>query len=93
MRPEGRDEETLWDLLRAVEELGDVVGQIGDSERLDRFAQLALERATQNVGESANRVSHEFQMGHPEIPWRSLVAQRHVLVHQYDSVESSYGST
>ena len=48
---------------------------------------LAVERAIQIIGEAANRVSVGFQQAHPEIPWRKIVDQRNVLVHEYGDVE------
>jgi uncharacterized protein with HEPN domain len=39
------------------------------------------------VGEAARKVSPEFQAAHPEIPWRPIIAQRHVLAHDYGEID------
>jgi uncharacterized protein with HEPN domain len=52
----------------------------------DRKTQLALERAIEIIGEAARRVSDSFKADHTEIPWRSIVAQRHVLAHEYGEI-------
>jgi uncharacterized protein with HEPN domain len=45
-----------------------------------------VERQIEILGEAARRVSEEFKRAHPEIPWRRIVAQRNVLIHEYDEV-------
>ena len=42
-----------------------------------------MERRIEIIGEAARRVSPEFQLAHPEIAWRKVIAQRHVLAHEY----------
>ncbi|HVR98022.1 MAG TPA: HepT-like ribonuclease domain-containing protein [Thermoanaerobaculia bacterium] len=55
----------------------------------NRMLQLAVERALQIVGEAANRMSPGFCADHPEIPWRKIVDQRNVVVHEYGEIEHS----
>ena len=38
------------------------------------------------VGEAAGRVTDELRAAHPEVPWRSIVAQRNILMHVYDKL-------
>jgi uncharacterized protein with HEPN domain len=88
MRPEQRDASYLWDMLEAARRAleftrGATLSQYSESPML----YLAVERAIQIIGEAANRVSPAFQQAHPEIPWRKIVDQRNVLVHEYGDVE------
>ena len=53
----------------------------------DRKLQLAVERAIEIIGEAARHVSDTFKVAHPEIPWRSIIAQRHVLAHGYGEIK------
>jgi uncharacterized protein with HEPN domain len=46
-----------------------------------------MEHGIQIIGEAARRVSDDFKQAHPEIPWRSIVAQRNVIVHQYEDID------
>lgn len=87
MRPEGRDAAQLWDMLRFSRTVARlVVGKsFADYER-DETLRLAVERAIEIVGEAARGVSAPFQAAHPEVPWRPIVAQRHVLAHEYGDV-------
>lgn len=88
MRPEQRDASYLWDMLEAARTVLEFTRGITLSEYSeDRLRYLAVERAIQIIGEAANRVSPEFQEAHPEVPWRKIVDQRNVLVHEYGDVE------
>ncbi|HEY3570904.1 MAG TPA: HepT-like ribonuclease domain-containing protein [Thermoanaerobaculia bacterium] len=88
MRPEQRDASYLWDMLEAARTVLEVTQGVTLSEYSEnRILHLAVERAIQIIGEAANRVSAEFQAAHPEIPWRQIVDQRNVLVHEYGDVE------
>jgi uncharacterized protein with HEPN domain len=53
----------------------------------NRMIRYAVERQLMVIGEAANRVSEEFQAGHPEIPWRQIIGQRNVLAHEYGEVK------
>jgi uncharacterized protein with HEPN domain len=88
MRPEQRDASYLWDMLEAARTILEVTQGLTLSEYSeDRILYLAVERAIQIIGEAANRVSAELRAAHPEIPWRKIVDQRNVLVHEYGDVE------
>jgi uncharacterized protein with HEPN domain len=39
------------------------------------------------LGESARRISPEFQKSHPQIPWASIIGMRHKVVHDYLHVD------
>jgi uncharacterized protein with HEPN domain len=53
----------------------------------DENLQLALSHLVQTLGESARRVSPEFQQSHPQIPWASIIGMRHKVVHDYLHVD------
>jgi len=54
---------------------------------VDRKLQLAIERAIEIIGEAARHVSDAFKADHPEVPWRQIVAQRHVIAHEYGEIK------
>lgn len=41
----------------------------------------------QVIGEAASRVSEAQRSAVPDIPWRDIVGMRHVIVHNYFSVD------
>ncbi len=46
----------------------------------------AVERTVGIIGEAAGRVSEAFRAEHPEVPWRAMIGQRNVLVHDYGQI-------
>lgn len=78
----------LWDMLLSAREVQDLVRGVALEQYLqDRMRQLAVERAVEIIGEAARQVSREFQSSHAEIPWRPIIAQRHVLAHDYGRID------
>jgi len=53
----------------------------------DDMLQAAVERNIGIIGEAARRISEELKQDHPEIPWRKIIAQRNVLIHEYDDID------
>ena len=85
MRPE--DAANLWDISDAARRLVAILsGVTRDRFMHDEVVQLSVERLLQNMGEAARRVSDECRSEHPEVPWRQMIAQRNVLVHEYGHV-------
>jgi len=46
----------------------------------------AIERKVEIFGEAARRISQATRDAHPEIPWRKIMATRHILAHDYGRV-------
>ena len=55
------------------------------------FENSAALRLTRNswsiTGEAARLISEPLKIAHPEIPWRAIIAQRHVLAHEYGKID------
>ncbi|HUF07976.1 MAG TPA: HepT-like ribonuclease domain-containing protein [Rhodothermales bacterium] len=47
----------------------------------------AVERTVELIGEAAKYVSDELRALYPDIPWRRIVGQRNILVHDYGEVD------
>lgn len=88
MPPEKDDRAYLWDMLTAAQAVVTFVQRRTlDDYVADLMLRSAVERQVEIVGEAARRVSKEFQDAHPEIPWRPIQAQRHVLAHDYGEIK------
>jgi uncharacterized protein with HEPN domain len=88
MQPDQRDAAYLWDMLdaaRTVEQLSS--GMDFTQYSNDRRTQLAVERSLEIIGEAAGRVSDLFRNAHPGIPWRQIIGQRNVLIHEYGEIK------
>ncbi len=49
----------------------------------EELVQIWIIHYIQIAGEAANQLSDTLKESHPEIPWRSIIGMRNVLVHQY----------
>lgn len=88
MLPEQRDAAYLWDMLEAAKQALEITAEMTyDRYRRERVVQLAVERTIEIVGEAARKVSEPLKAAHPEIPWRQIIAQRHVIAHEYGDIK------
>ena len=88
MRSDDRDAAYLWDMADAARTALELAGAYDLPRYLgDRVMQLAIERLVEIICEAARRVSEGFRQAHPEVPWRSIIAQRHVLAHEYGEIK------
>lgn len=88
MQATERDAAYLWDMPNSARTIqGFVNGLRFDDFLRDLKLQLAIERSVEIIGEASRRISDEFKQVHPEIPWKRIIAQRNVLIHEYDDVK------
>ena len=84
-----RDAAYLLDMLQAAQKVQRYIqGKTFDNFHKDNLLQDAVERNVEIIGEAARKVSEVFKRNHPEIPWRKIIAQRNVLIHEYEAVEN-----
>ena len=53
----------------------------------DRMLLFALVRAIEIIGEAASKLGPEARAAMPSVPWVSVVAMRHRLVHAYFDID------
>jgi uncharacterized protein with HEPN domain len=88
MQPDEKDASYLLDMLEhARGVVQSLQGRDFEDYQQDENLRLAIERRIEIIGEAARRISPEFQQAHPEIPWRKIIAQRHVLAHDYGEIQ------
>lgn len=75
----------MLDTARSV--VGKVAGKSRSEFDADENLRLALVHLIQTIGESARRLSPEFQKAHPEVPWKNIIGMRHKVVHDYLHVD------
>lgn len=44
-------------------------------------------RRLEIIGEAARRLSEETRASLPEVPWRSVIGMRNLMIHDYDDVD------
>jgi uncharacterized protein with HEPN domain len=88
MRPDTSDTSYLWDMLDAASAIRQfVAGKTFKDYTSDRLLRGAVERHIEIIGEAARNISVDFRDKHPEIPWTKIIAQRHVLAHEYGEIK------
>jgi len=77
------DTARLRDILEACELPIRETGPRLTELRSDPVIQAATQRWIEIIGEAASRLSDQVRDANPDIPWRSMIGMRNVLVHGY----------
>lgn len=81
------DRSFLMDIRQAIDIIQSYIPSDAAILDDDLPLQSLMIRYLQIIGEAAWRLSGELKAAHPEVPWRSIAAMRHVLVHDYFRVD------
>ncbi|MFA4850007.1 MAG: HepT-like ribonuclease domain-containing protein [Methanoregula sp.] len=81
------DHDRLLDINEAVQRIIEKLPSAKEEFIRSDLLQVWALYHIQVTGEAANSISAEFQKAHPEIPWKDLIAMRHLLVHQYFGID------
>jgi uncharacterized protein with HEPN domain len=87
MQPEKKDMARLWDILDAARAVLQFIrGKTFADLLQERMFRNAVERNLEIIGEAARCVSQDGREAFPDIPWRSMIALRNVLAHEYGDI-------
>jgi len=75
--------EAASDVLAAYATLPD--GKLPDGD----FRYYGFIKAVEIIGEAASRLTREFRARHSDVDWPGIIRLRHILVHDYHSVDES----
>ncbi len=81
------DAARVYDMLLHAQRV--VLAVQGRDEReltADITLRYSIERLSEIIGEAARKVSRTAQNDHPEIPWKKIVQQRHIMAHDYGDI-------
>jgi uncharacterized protein with HEPN domain len=82
-----RDDGYLLDILEAARRILLFIDNVTEDRFLsDELIQSAVIRQFEIIGEAAGRISTEYIVNHPTIPWREMVSTRNRLIHEYEKV-------
>jgi uncharacterized protein with HEPN domain len=83
-----RDAVSVLDMLKAARKVVEYATGLDEwSFMASSRDQDAILRQLTIIGEAAKRVSDEFRISHPEVPWRRVAGFRDVVVHDYFKVD------
>jgi uncharacterized protein with HEPN domain/predicted nucleotidyltransferase len=82
--PNDRDERHVRNMIDQCDRALSMAGRYTREQFLtDDVPQYAIVMCVVQIGEQAARVTDQFQIDHPEIPWRDIVNFRNKAVHEY----------
>lgn len=82
-----RDADRLVDMQAALEDIAQLTANGRQAFDSDRPAQQAVAYNLAVLGEAARALSPELRDRHPDLPWRDVIAQRNVVVHEYHRLD------
>jgi uncharacterized protein with HEPN domain len=81
----------LEHIIKYCEEMPEIHKYFGDTYEIFKTNSHYFKSVAMNIlqiGELINHLSKEFQEKYPQIPYRSIVSLRNVIVHGYGTLES-----
>lgn len=81
------DENRLRDISEAIDRIMEKLPSEKEEFIKSDLLQVWVLYHIQVIGEAANGITPEFQLQHPKIPWKDIIAMRHLLVHQYFGID------
>ena len=89
MREVIRDSGRLEHILMAIGNVQKFLeGKTFEDLSQDKILFYAVVKNIEIVGEAANNLTKELQLKHPEVQWKDVISMRHVLVHDYYSIDA-----
>lgn len=86
-KPEKDDTVYLADMLAAARAVvAFIEGKTLADYQADLLLRSAVERQVEIIGEAARKVSRDSRDQLTMIPWKGIIAQRHVLAHEYGEI-------
>lgn len=84
-----QDDGTLFHIISAARQAvafmadADMAAFLGDEK-----TQSAVLHQLLVLGEAVKRLSDDFRLKNPSVPWRQVAGLRDVLIHEYDTVDA-----
>ncbi|MGI8925632.1 MAG: HepT-like ribonuclease domain-containing protein [Tepidiformaceae bacterium] len=72
---------------RTARVLREVTGASLEAFVGDWRTQNVIIRELEVIGEAARHLPERFRDAHPDVPWRTMVAMRNILIHAYPDVD------
>ena len=88
MRERARDKGRLEDIIEFSTNVTNLIeGYSLEALIADKRTYYSVMKNIEVVGEAAYMLTKAFKKSHPEIPWKVVQGMRHVLVHDYATID------
>jgi len=77
----------LQDMLAAIERIAEYGTRGRERFFRDSLLQDGIIRQLSIVGEAASKLTRETKARAPDIPWRSIVGMRNIIIHDYSEIK------
>lgn len=77
----------LADILEAIDKIVEVSRYGRDVFDADERNQVWIVHYIQIIGEAARSLSEALRIKYSDVPWKNIIAMRHVLVHGYFGID------
>ena len=80
--------EYLQDILDAINEIESFLDGISFEDfQSNRIKVLAMVKLLEIVGEAVCKIPKDKYRIYPEVPWRSIIGMRNILIHEYWQID------
>lgn len=88
MEPKREYLDWIRDMVIDMENVQNYVQGVTYEQMLaDKMRRDAIERATERIGEAANRIPSDIPKRYSDIPWTDIIGMRHQIAHGYDKID------
>lgn len=81
------DRDRLTDVLESIERIERHTSAGRQVFDTDELIQVWVVRHLQIIGEAVSHLSEDLLIRFADVPWRSIIGMRHILVHGYFDVD------
>ncbi|MCM1356017.1 MAG: DUF86 domain-containing protein [Staphylococcus sp.] len=88
MREIIRDRERVRHMIEAIDQIQDARRRFSEHDLVnDPVIFYGLVKWVEVIGEAAYKITENTRCDWPDIPWKSIIGMRHVLVHGYYQIK------
>ena len=88
MRERARDKGRLQDIVEYANNVTMLIDGFSLEElAADKRTYYSVMKNVEIVGEAAYMLTNDFKKSHPETPWKIVQGMRHILVHDYATID------
>jgi uncharacterized protein with HEPN domain len=81
------DRERLLDILEAIEKIESRLPGDEPTFNADELVQTWVIHHLRIIGEAVRGLSDDFRLGHPSLPYKSIIGMRNILTHSYFDID------